>query len=148
MGWEGSGAAAPGPWGTGSVAVAHGLSRSAACGIFPDRGLSLCLLHWQADSSPLSHQRSPEVFISIFIITNIKFILEFILHRLYTYYVFLLNTYLYFLNVLFPAEGLKSQVARHSLNYIQEIGNGWFGKVKSAHLHFFPPVTLLECKAA
>ncbi|XP_059555234.1 serine/threonine-protein kinase LMTK2 isoform X5 [Myotis daubentonii] len=25
-------------------------------------------------------------------------------------------------------EGLKSQVARHSLNYIQEIGNGWFGK--------------------
>nr|XP_031288334.1 serine/threonine-protein kinase LMTK2 isoform X1 [Camelus dromedarius] len=26
-------------------------------------------------------------------------------------------------------EGLKSQVARQSLNYIQEIGNGWFGKV-------------------
>lgn len=26
-------------------------------------------------------------------------------------------------------EGLKSQVARHSLNYIQEIGNGCFGKV-------------------
>ncbi|XP_036095505.1 serine/threonine-protein kinase LMTK2 isoform X1 [Molossus molossus] len=26
-------------------------------------------------------------------------------------------------------EGLKSQVARHSLSYIQEIGNGWFGKV-------------------
>ncbi|KFO25321.1 serine/threonine-protein kinase LMTK2 [Fukomys damarensis] len=26
-------------------------------------------------------------------------------------------------------EGLKSQVTRHSLNYIQEIGNGWFGKV-------------------
>ncbi|XP_027269405.1 serine/threonine-protein kinase LMTK2 isoform X4 [Cricetulus griseus] len=25
--------------------------------------------------------------------------------------------------------GLKSQVARHSLNYIQEIGSGWFGKV-------------------
>ncbi|XP_020655207.3 serine/threonine-protein kinase LMTK2 [Pogona vitticeps] len=28
-----------------------------------------------------------------------------------------------------PAEGLKSQVARQNLNYIQEIGNGWFGKV-------------------
>uniref|UniRef100_A0A452HZZ2 non-specific serine/threonine protein kinase n=1 Tax=Gopherus agassizii TaxID=38772 RepID=A0A452HZZ2_9SAUR len=28
-----------------------------------------------------------------------------------------------------PAEGSKSQVARQSLNYIQEIGNGWFGKV-------------------
>uniref|UniRef100_A0A8C8VE90 Serine/threonine-protein kinase LMTK2 n=1 Tax=Pelusios castaneus TaxID=367368 RepID=A0A8C8VE90_9SAUR len=27
------------------------------------------------------------------------------------------------------AEGSKSQVARQSLNYIQEIGNGWFGKV-------------------
>ncbi|XP_038619878.1 serine/threonine-protein kinase LMTK2 [Tachyglossus aculeatus] len=26
-------------------------------------------------------------------------------------------------------EGLKSQIARQSLNYIQEIGNGWFGKV-------------------
>ncbi|XP_021481831.2 serine/threonine-protein kinase LMTK2 isoform X2 [Meriones unguiculatus] len=28
-----------------------------------------------------------------------------------------------------PSVGLKSQVARHSLNYIQEIGSGWFGKV-------------------
>ncbi|XP_044534901.1 serine/threonine-protein kinase LMTK2 [Gracilinanus agilis] len=28
------------------------------------------------------------------------------------------------------SEGLKSQVARQSLNYIQEIGNGWFGKCK------------------
>ncbi|XP_060029222.1 serine/threonine-protein kinase LMTK2 isoform X2 [Erinaceus europaeus] len=28
-----------------------------------------------------------------------------------------------------PSSGLKSQVARHSLNYIQEIGSGWFGKV-------------------
>ncbi|XP_074058013.1 serine/threonine-protein kinase LMTK2 [Macrotis lagotis] len=27
------------------------------------------------------------------------------------------------------SEGFKSQVARQSLNYIQEIGNGWFGKV-------------------
>lgn len=45
--------------------------------------------------------------------------------------------YLYFVfNVLFPTEGLKSQVARHSLNYIQEIGNGWFGKVKRCSLSF------------
>ncbi|KAL9835518.1 serine/threonine-protein kinase LMTK2 [Geothlypis trichas] len=31
----------------------------------------------------------------------------------------------------FPSrtDGTKSQVARQSLNYIQEIGNGWFGKV-------------------
>ena len=33
-----------------SVVVAHGLSCSAACGIFPDQGSSLCPLHWQADS--------------------------------------------------------------------------------------------------
>ena len=51
---------------TGSVAVAHGLRCSAACGIFPgirrmDQGSNLCLLHRQADSYPLYHQRSPEI---------------------------------------------------------------------------------------
>ena len=30
--------------------VAHGLSCSAACGIFPDQGSNLCPLHCQADS--------------------------------------------------------------------------------------------------
>ena len=30
-----------------------------ACGIFPDQGPNPCLLHWQADSLPLSHQGSP-----------------------------------------------------------------------------------------
>ena len=39
---------------TGSVVVAHGLSCSAACGIFLDQELNSCLLHWQADSLPLS----------------------------------------------------------------------------------------------
>ena len=33
-----------------SVVVAHGLSCSTACVIFPDQGLNPCLLHWQADS--------------------------------------------------------------------------------------------------
>ena len=33
-----------------SVVVVHGLSCSAACGIFPDQGSNPCLLHWQADS--------------------------------------------------------------------------------------------------
>ena len=33
-----------------SVVVAHRLSCSAACGIFPDQGLNPCPLHWQADS--------------------------------------------------------------------------------------------------
>ena len=31
-----------------SVVVAHRLSYSEACGIFPDQGLNLCPLHWQA----------------------------------------------------------------------------------------------------
>ena len=40
----------PGLYSTGSVVVVHGLSCSAACGIFLDQGLNLCLLHWQAVS--------------------------------------------------------------------------------------------------
>ena len=34
----------------GSVVVAHGLSCSMACGIFPEEGSNPCPLHWQADS--------------------------------------------------------------------------------------------------
>ena len=43
----------------GSAIVAHGPSRSVACGIFPDQGSHPCPLHWQADSQPLRHQGSP-----------------------------------------------------------------------------------------
>ena len=39
------------------------LSCSAACGIFLDQGSNLCLLHWQVDSLPLSHQGSPIILI-------------------------------------------------------------------------------------
>ena len=39
--------------------MVHGLSCSAACGIFPDQGSNRCPLHWQADSQPLRHQGSP-----------------------------------------------------------------------------------------
>ena len=42
------GTRALGAW--ASVVVAHGLSCSAAYGIFPDQGQNLCPLHWQADS--------------------------------------------------------------------------------------------------
>ena len=42
---------------TGSVVVAHGLSCSAACGIFLDQGSNPCPLHWQADN--VCHQGSP-----------------------------------------------------------------------------------------
>ena len=45
----------------GSVIVAHGPSRSVACGIFPDQGSNPCPLHWQADSQPLRHQGSPSL---------------------------------------------------------------------------------------
>ena len=38
--------------------MAHGLSCSTTSGIFLDQGLNRCLLHWQADSFPLSHQGS------------------------------------------------------------------------------------------
>ena len=43
----------------GSAVVAHGPSRSAACGTFPDQGSNPRPLHWQADSQPLHHQGSP-----------------------------------------------------------------------------------------
>ena len=48
----------------GSQALEHRvvvprLSCSAARGIFPDQGLNPCLLHWQADSLPLSQQENP-----------------------------------------------------------------------------------------
>ena len=35
------------------------LSCPSACGIFLDQGWNLCLLNWQVDSLPLSHQGSP-----------------------------------------------------------------------------------------
>ena len=50
----------------GSVVVAHGPSCSAACGILPDQGSNPCPLHWQADSQPLRHQGSPEIFSLVF----------------------------------------------------------------------------------
>ena len=39
--------------------MVHGLSCSVAWGIFPDQGLNPCLLYWQADYIPLTHQGSP-----------------------------------------------------------------------------------------
>ena len=42
---------------TGSIVVAHRLSCSKACGIFPDQGSNPCLLHWQI----LNHWTTNEV---------------------------------------------------------------------------------------
>ena len=46
-------------WSAGSGAVAHGLSCSMACGIFPDQGSNPHHLHWQADSYSLYHEGCP-----------------------------------------------------------------------------------------
>ena len=54
----GLGVVAPGTQSTDSVAVAHGLRCSVACGIFPGQGSNPRLLRRQADSSPLSPQES------------------------------------------------------------------------------------------
>ena len=56
----------------GSVVVAHGPSRSAACGIPPDQGSNPCTLHWQAASQPLRHQGSPAFPIFDDILWSIK----------------------------------------------------------------------------
>ena len=42
-----------------SVAGAHGLHCSESSGIFLDQGSIPCPLHWQVNSYPLHHQRSP-----------------------------------------------------------------------------------------
>ena len=55
-----SGVAAPGLQSRGPIVMVRGLSCSVACEIFPNQGMNLCLLHWQVDSSPVSHQGSPQ----------------------------------------------------------------------------------------
>ena len=56
----GSVVAAPGLQSTGSVTAMQGLGYSTSCGIFPDEGSNLCLLHWQEDSLPLIYKGSLE----------------------------------------------------------------------------------------
>ena len=48
-----------------STVAAHRLSCSPVHGILPAQGLNLRLLPWQADSYPLSHQRSPNSRVSM-----------------------------------------------------------------------------------
>ena len=68
----------------GSVVVAHGLSCSVACGVFPEQGSNLCPLHWQVDSYPLHHWGSPSpLFLKARILGWQSFVLPFsILNRL------------------------------------------------------------------
>ena len=48
---------------TGSVVVAHGLSCSEACEIFPGQGSNLCPLHWQAILNHCTTREAPGQFI-------------------------------------------------------------------------------------
>ena len=52
----------------GSIVMVHGLSYSAACGIFLPQVSNPCLLHWQEDSLPLSHQGSPCHFLFVLVV--------------------------------------------------------------------------------
>ena len=57
--------ATPGLESTDSIVVAQRVSCSMACGIFPYQGSNPCLLYWQVDSLPPSHQGSlPCAFLS------------------------------------------------------------------------------------
>ena len=46
LGHMGIAVAAHGLWRTGSIVVAHELTCSMVCGIFPDQGSNTCPLHW------------------------------------------------------------------------------------------------------
>ena len=77
LGCTGSVATAPGLRSTGSI-VLHRLSCCVACRIFSDWGSNLCLLHWQADCLPLSHQGSPHMNFRIsFCISEKKYLWNF-----------------------------------------------------------------------
>ena len=68
--------AAPRLQNIGSVVMAQGPSCSRACGILPNQRLNPCLLNWQADSPPLSHQGSPTRWPWITLWTSIPLIIK------------------------------------------------------------------------
>ena len=65
QGAQASVAVASGFSSTSSVAGVHGFSCPTACGIVPDQGLNLFLLHWQVDYLPLSHPENPQSLVFI-----------------------------------------------------------------------------------
>ena len=65
---------APGLRSIGLVVVAHGLSCSTACGIFPDQGLNPSLLRWQKDSLPLELPGKPKILLCKKLKVGLKFI--------------------------------------------------------------------------
>ena len=76
------------PWLWSSMVVWLGLSCSGACGIVLNQGSNPCLLHWQADSLPLSHWKksildgvSPLPFNSVTQISCLPAILNYFLQK-------------------------------------------------------------------
>ena len=51
-------------------------------GIFLTQGLNPCLLHWQGDSLPLSHQGSPSIRIRHFSLSWVSFRCSYVVHSL------------------------------------------------------------------
>ena len=52
-----------GTWSPASMVLVQPLRCPTACGIFPDQGSNLCLLHREVGSYPLSHQGSPPLLL-------------------------------------------------------------------------------------
>ena len=62
------------PKSTDSIVVVHEFICFMACGISPDQGSNPCLLNWQVNSLPLSHQgRPPFSSYILYIVAAIKF---------------------------------------------------------------------------
>ena len=64
----------------GSIVVEHGLCCSAECEIFSDQGSNLSLVHWQADSLPLSHQGIIYIYTYIYIYIYIYTYIYILIH--------------------------------------------------------------------
>ena len=77
----------------GSVVVAHGPSRPAACGFLPDQGSNPRPPHWQADPQPLRHQGSPWVCFFFVLFTTLLYFLDSTYKWYHTMFVFLCLTY-------------------------------------------------------
>ena len=104
---------------SGSVVVAHGPSRSTACGILPDQGSNPCPLHWQADSQPLRHQGSPKFFFLAKWLLTIAIPTTFLrIHR--ENFNVLMNIYQFFLTL---AEVFLVDHFWHSFLLLQDIPN-------------------------
>ena len=83
-------AEAPRLYSTNLIVAEHGFSCFVVCGIFFDQESNPCLLHWQADSLPLSHQRSPNSRYSYASYCSLFFLLiqALVLHKLAHFFLY------------------------------------------------------------